>query len=131
MSQIEFSSDTGKFRMGWSFDGDYHINLEVKAQGFRGHSDGHVQKNDFEMFARDLMALSETRVGKAEFQSAMPNMFECSVRAIDSSGHLAAFGTLTFQSSSERAGEQKLEFSLEFEPSQIELAAKICQDIGT
>jgi hypothetical protein len=53
------------------------------------------------------------------------------VRAIDSSGHLAAFGTLTFQSSSERAGEQKLEFSLEFEPSQIELAAKICQDIGT
>ncbi len=129
MSRIEFSSSTGRFSLSWSFDGDYYVNMSVRVQGFKGHADGHVAAGDFGQFAQSIVVLSETRKGEARFASVVPDAFGCTVRSIDGSGHLAVFGILSFSSQAERAGQQRLDFGLEFEPSQIESAAKICSAV--
>ena len=124
MNAIEFSSNGGKVRIGWDFDGDYIVAIDAKAYGFRGHSDGHVELGEFKKFAKDVVALAKSRKGQANFASAFPGFFDLTIRSTDSKGHLGVFGSLIAKSGTDFDEEQALQFALHFEPSQIESAAR-------
>ncbi|MCH9693420.1 MAG: hypothetical protein K0U72_02825 [Gammaproteobacteria bacterium] len=121
---IEFSSDGGKVRISWNFDGDYLVAIESKAYGFRGHADGHVVLDEFKKFAVDVVALAKSRKGQANFSSAFAGFFDVTVRSTDNVGHLGVFGSLIGKSGTNLDEDQMLQFSLHFEPSQIEDAAR-------
>ena len=125
MHTIEFSSNGGKVRISWSFDGDYIVAIDAKAYGFRGQADGHVVTDEFRKFAKDLVDLAKSRKGQASFSSAFPGCFDVTVRSTDSTGHLGVFGTLTAKPGTYSNEEQSLQFSLHFEPSQVENAARV------
>lgn len=124
MSSIEFSGSNGNVVIRWSYDGDYYLSIEAKVQGFRGHADGHVSEGCFRKFFKDIKSLNEKRQGVADLESELPGEFEVSVHSIDHVGHLAISGQLSFRSLQERGSRQSLNFTLEFEPSQIERAEK-------
>ena len=130
MKQIKFSSSTGKVKIEWNFDGDYIVRTTAKLQGYSGHSDGHVIKDEFEEFAKDIVELSKTRKGEAKFESAHPGDFEVIVQSVDGVGHMGVFGQLNFSSPQNRNEVQGLKFSLEFPPEQLELAAKSLYEIA-
>ncbi len=130
MDTIEFSSSGGKIRISWSFDGDYIVAVEAKAYGFRGQADGHVVADDFKKFARDIVGLAGSRKGQASFSSAFPGAFDVTVRSTDRTGHLGVFGSLTAKSGTDSDEEQTLHFSLHFEPSQIENAARAVRGLA-
>ena len=124
MDAIEFSNSGGKIKISWNFDGDYVVAVDAKAYGFRGHADGHVVLDEFKKFAKDIMALAKSRKGQANFSSAFPGFFDVTVRSFDDVGHLGVFGSLTAKSGTDLEENQALQFSLHFEPSQIENAAR-------
>ena len=124
MDTIEFSGSGGKIRISWSFDGDYIVAIDAKAYRFRGQADGHVASDEFRKFAKDIVDLAKSRKGQASFSSAFPGCFDVTVRSTDSTGHLGVFGMLTARSGTDSDEEQTLQFSLHFEPSQIENAAR-------
>ncbi len=124
MDAIEFSSGGGKVKISWNFDGDYVVAVDAKAYGFRGHADGHVVLDEFKIFAKDVVALAKSRKGQASFASAFAGFFDVTVRSTDSTGHLGVFGSLTSKSGAHLDEDQTLQFSLHFEPSQIEDAAR-------
>lgn len=124
MDAIEFSSSGGKVKISWNFDGDFVVAVDARVFGFRGHSDGHVVLEEFKKFANDVVALAKSRKGQASFSSAFPEFFDVSIRSTDSKGHLGVFGSLSAKSGTDFDEDQKLDFSLRFEPSQIENAAR-------
>ena len=130
MDAIEFSSNGGKVRISWTFDGDYVVAIEAKAHGFCGHADGHVVTGDFKKFAQDIVGLAGSRKGQASFSSAFPGSFDVTVRSTDSTGHLGVSGSLTAKSGTDSDEGQTLQFSLHFEPSQIEDAARAMRDLA-
>ena len=130
MDAIEFSSSGGKVTVSWSFDGDYVVAIDAEAHGFRGHADGHVVSDEFKKFAKGIVGLAESRIGRANFSSAFPGSFDVTVQSTDSTGHLGVFGSLTAKSGTNSDEEQTLQFSLHFEPSQIENAARAMRDLA-
>ena len=130
MNMIKFSSSGGRIKIGWSFDGDYTIAIDAKAYGFRGHADGHVTLDEFKKFARDLVSVAKSRKGQANFSSAFPGLFDVTVRSTDNTGHLGVFGSLTAQSGTDSNEDQRLQFALHFDPSQIEEAARTAQSVA-
>jgi hypothetical protein len=131
MDAFEFSSSGGKVKISWNFDGDYIVVVDAKAYGFRGHADGHVVLDEFKKFAKDVVALAKSRKGEANFSSAFPGFFDVTVRSIDNTGHLGVFGSLTAKSGTTFEQNQKLQFSLHFEPSQIEDAARAIRGLAS
>ncbi|MEO1201443.1 MAG: hypothetical protein AAFX10_01965 [Pseudomonadota bacterium] len=131
MDAIEFSSGGGRVKVSWNFDGDYVVAIDAKAYGFRGHSDGHVVLDEFKKFARDVVALAKSRKGQAKFSSAFPDFFDITVRSTDNTGHLGVFGSLTATSGTNLDEDQKLQFSVHFEPSQIEDAARALRRLAS
>ena len=129
MDTIEFSSSGGKVRISWSFDGDYIVAVETEAYGFRGQADGHVASDEFKKFAKDIVDLAESRKGEASFSWALSGCFDVTVRSTDSTGHLGVFGTLAAKSGTDSNEEQTLQFSLRFEPPQIENAARAVRSL--
>lgn len=124
MDAIEFSNGGGRVKVSWKFGDSYVVTIDAKAYGFRGHADGHVTCDEFKKFAKDVVALAKFRKGLAKFSSAFPDFFDVTVRSTDDTGHLGVFGTLTARSGTNLDEDQKLQFSLHFEPSQIEDAAR-------
>ena len=131
MDAIEFSSSGGKVKISWNFDGDYIVAVDARVYGFRGHSDGHVVLEEFKKFAKDIVALAKSRKGQAHFSSAFPGFFDVTVRSTDSTGHLGVFGSLASKSGTDFDEEQRLQFSLHFEPSQIENAARALRALAS
>jgi len=129
MSKIQFTSSTGKVHIAWNFDGDYLVQITAKLQGFSGHSAGHVVRENFEKFAKDVSKLNMTRKGEAKFESARPDEFGLTLKSVDGVGHLGVFGKLKFSSFSNKTEIQRLEFALEFPPEQIESAVMALNEI--
>jgi len=123
MSEINFSSNSGRVSMSWHADDDYYVAIAVKAHGFRGHADGHVIDAEFRAFARSMQDLADSRNGEASMKSAHPGLFELTVRSVDRVGHLGVFGSLSFETVGHPEERQSLRFSLHFDPAQIERAA--------
>jgi hypothetical protein len=129
MDTIKFQSSDGKVKISRNFDGDYFVAVDAKAYGYRGHANGHVVLGEFKNFAKDIVALPKTRKGQANFSSVSLGDFAITVRSTDSNGHLGVFGSLTTISVDNVDENQKLQFALRFEPSQVELAAHTMREI--
>ena len=131
MKKIEFSNNSGRVRLCWDFDGDYIVSVLAEAHGFRGHADGHVEQREFRSFANSVVNLATSRKGEAKLTSAFPEFFDVEIRSVDSVGHLGVFGSLNFGTSNEFDERQSLQFSLHFEPAQIENAADALRKFAT
>ena len=123
---LVFFAERAWLRVNWTKEakeesGDYLLDIEVASHGFRGHAGGHVERQDFRSFIADLIRLEQTRKGAARFLSAAGD-FEVVIQSADSVGHLGVRGSLEFSTGT--APSHRLEFQFEFEPSQIEFAAR-------
>jgi len=130
MDSFEFSNSGGRVKIGWNLK-DHVVTVDAKAYGFRGHADGPVELDAFKKFAKDIVKLAKARKGQATFSSAFPGFFDVTVRSIDGVGHLGVFGSLTAKSGTEFDEDQKLQFSLHFEPAQIESAARAMRRLAS
>ncbi len=130
MQGIEFSSNDGRVSLSWRFDGDYYVVIKAKAHGFRGHADGHVVDAEFKAFAKGVQDLARSRRGEASLTSAHPGLFDLTIRSVDSVGHLGVFGSLSFETVGDPKEQQSLQFSLNFDPAQIERAASALREIA-
>jgi len=133
MSSIQFFKDGAFLKIDWQNEagdgsGDFLVSIETESDGFRGHADGHVEREEFRAFVTALRQLDRSRKGSAKLTSAMPGQFEVIVRAVDSVGHLGAEGMLKYGAGG--APEQELHFRIhDFEQSQIETAVGSVRDV--
>lgn len=127
MSTIEFGSESGRVSISWSFDGDYYIAIEAEADGFRGHSDGHVLAAEFRDFGKAIGILEQRRQGQARFESVPTGLFEVVLHSTDRVGHLAIRGVLRIGDTEGDGPSQEYRFLLPVEPDQLVRADSILQ----
>jgi hypothetical protein len=121
MAKVSLTGEHAYFLLEWKEDGsgDFLVSIEVEADDFRGHADGHVTGKDFRQFAGDLKRLDQFRKGMAQLSSAAAGEFEVTIRAIDRAGHMGVSGVLNYLRPGPERPPQKLEFFFEFDPSQL------------
>ena len=124
MKEIRFSGEKALFSLSAEPDGsgDFLVAVEAEVEGFSGHADGHVVGDHWKAFMESLRQLEKTRKGSALLESAAPGEFEVLIRAVNGRGHMGISGALRYCVQEERG--QRLEFSFEFDPSQLMAAAK-------
>jgi len=121
MAKVSFTGEDAAFLLEWSEDGsgDYLVSIGAEAEGFRGHSDGHVVGADFRRFIEELERLDQLRSGKAQISSAAQGLFEVTIHSIDSAGHMGVSGVLRYLRTGPERPYQVIEFFFEFDPSQL------------
>lgn len=130
MKEIRLSASGASFLLTSESDGgeDYLVAIDAEADGFKGHTDGHVVGAAWQGFRQALAALEKTRKGEATLESAMPGEFSVRIGAINGRGHMGVSGCLAYA----RAGwpRQSLNFAFEFEPSQLAAVQQAVQGDG-
>jgi hypothetical protein len=126
MAKVSFTAEDAALLLEWSDDGsgDFLVSIEAQADGFCGHADGHVAGADLRRFTNDLERLEQSRKGKAQLVSAVPNEFEVTVQAIDGAGHMSVSGMLRYLRPGPERPHQSLGFFFEFDPSQLPQAVR-------
>ena len=124
MPELSFSAEQASIAIEWEGDGsgDFLMSVEVRADEFRGHADGHVAGADFRRFAKALEDLERNRKGAATLESALPGEFTVTVKAIDGVGHMGVLGVLRYCRPGREWPQQELNFAFEFDPSQLHAA---------
>ena len=121
MPTFEISTPSSSLALGWEFDGDYLVSLEATVNGFKGHSSGHVEKQEFERFLNDIAQLNKTLKGHAEFSSVVFDIFAIRFEASDGLGHLAVRGRLSIDEQDlYHSSCQSLSFRFDLDSNQLE-----------
>ena len=106
--------------------GDARLQVEVRSSGFSGKSDVWVDFESLREFCRDLVRLEQTRSGEARLASMSPSELELVIKAVDSLGHLAVFGSVGRQVYAERGSNfHSVTFGFEFEPDQLQTSSSV------
>lgn len=120
MKLLSITSDASLLVVNFDDDGsgDLLVSIEASSDGFSGHADGHVVRENWERFVTELERLERNRKGVACFSSAFPGGFEVLIEARDSVGHMGVSGVLQYRRVGvERWSAQQLNFAFEFDPS--------------
>ena len=127
MTAITFASPSASCVINCSdgAEGDVYVAIEVAADGFTGHADGHVAGASWSKFVAELAQLERIRGGMAHLRSELPDEFELSVCSLDQFGHVGVDGVLRFQEHGRL--QQLLQFAFEFDPSQLAAAVTMAR----
>lgn len=113
MSTAYLSTSENTLLVNWTFDGDYLLVIEVKANGYSGHAGGHVIQKQFLDFKKDLKSLQQEKKGEATISSLVPGEFSLTFKSKDTLGHLVVLGKLFFDY---EVNSCELSFSFEIDP---------------
>jgi hypothetical protein len=118
---MRLSSKTHRSR-AW---GDAYVQIAVRSNGFVGHNDLWLQREQLAQFAKQLVALDRTLKGEATLSSISPNELEVTVRSVSSRGNVAVQGSTGYFVQGENAHFwHSVSFGFEFEPGQLAAALK-------